>query len=61
MGPPAADKLVEFYENYLTDSSTQLVAKTDLGASHAVVSDHAGTNCGHSDNELYIENCDYNR
>ena len=31
----------------------------DIPASHAVVSDHAGTACGTSDRRLYIENCNF--
>ena len=54
--PPASEKIIEFYNNFMFEG---VGSKLDLGATHAVVSDHVGTNCGHSDHELYIENCDF--
>ena len=47
--PGNADNMEEYYINYLSDSSSQIKMKTDIGASHAVVSDHYGSNCGISD------------
>jgi len=32
---------------------------TDTKSSHAIVSDHAGTSCGVTNRDVYIENCGY--
>lgn len=61
MHPEASDKIAEYYESYLSNPSIDLVKKMDLPSTHAVVSDHVGTNCGHSDDRLYLENCDFDR
>lgn len=57
--PASSEKIQEFFNHYVDAGLGSVVSKLDLGATHAVVSDHVGTNCGHSDHELYIENCQF--
>ncbi len=59
--PGASDAIYEFYQEFVDDVETNIVLKNDLGATHAVVSDHVGTDCGVRNEELYVENCDFDR
>ncbi len=60
--PGAAEVLEDFYaELGISDPASQILSKTDLNATHALASDHSGTPCGEHNDELYIENCDYER
>ena len=60
--PGAAEALEDFYaELGISDPASQILSKTDLNATHALASDHSGTPCGEHNDELYIENCDYER
>ncbi|TRY67557.1 hypothetical protein TCAL_03306, partial [Tigriopus californicus] len=54
----SASKVEQFYNHFLANPESQLKLKNDLPASHAVVSDHAGTPCGVTD-KFYIQNCDF--
>eukprot|EP00095_Tigriopus_kingsejongensis_P003179 maker-scaffold91_size383040-snap-gene-1.32 protein:Tk03179 transcript:maker-scaffold91_size383040-snap-gene-1.32-mRNA-1 annotation:"hypothetical protein DAPPUDRAFT_194537" len=58
--PASAEKTESYYAHYLNNTQEQLVLNNEMGASHAVVSDHFGSSCGKSDHKLYIENCDFN-
>ncbi len=59
--PDAANIMSQYYAEYLTDHGNQLVMNTELHSTHAIQSDHTGTECGTTNKELYIENCDYDR
>ena len=61
MRPAAAAKLENFYKAFLDDPQSQLLAKTNLPASHGIATDKVGSECGVSDHRLYIENCGYDR
>ena len=58
--PEAAEKVQQYYSNYITTSGN-IKMETGTESGHAVVSDHAGTECGKLNDRLYIENCGYNR
>ncbi len=59
--PDAANIMSQYYAEYLSDHGNQLVMNTELPSTHAIQSDHTGTECGTTNKELYIENCDYDR
>ncbi len=57
----AAQLMSDYYAEYLDDHGNQLVLNLDIPSTHAVQSDHTGTACGTTNNDLFIENCDFNR
>lgn len=59
--PDAANVMSEYYAEYLADHGNQLVMNVDMPSTHAIQSDHTGTECGTTNKDLYIENCDYDR
>ncbi len=61
VAPGAADVIYDYYAEFVTDPSAQIQTKTDLPSTHCIASDHNGTPCGETNEELYIENCEYER
>ena len=59
--PGAADDIRDYYSEFVSDPASQILSKTDLPSTHCLASDHHGTPCGQTNEELYIENCDYER
>lgn len=59
--PKAANVIYDFYSEFLTDPGSQMLLKDDIACTHAVVSDHTGTECGETNEDIYIENCDFDR
>jgi len=54
--PIFASKIQSYYEGFQV-SSNQIVAKTNIEASHAIVSNRRGTACGEMNEPTCIENC----
>jgi len=54
--PEYAPKVVAYYKKFAV-SSSQIVAKLNIEASHAVVSNRRGAACGEMNYPTFIENC----
>ncbi len=59
--PDAALLMSDYYAEYVNDYDSQVVLNMDVPSTHAVQSDHTGTECGHTNRDLYVENCDLDR
>jgi hypothetical protein len=58
VNPGFAIKIQSYYEGFVNNPN-QIVLNNDLPASHALVSNRHGTDCGVQNDRLYIENCNF--
>ncbi len=58
---PGFAKIIQLYYEHYFDNPDQIGLKLDLPATHCLISDRRGTECGTTNDQVYIEDCAFDR